>query len=378
MRTRCLLLLTLVLSVACAHPRPPGGTQPLYTQQRIALDGHNPFGVVAADFNGDGRLDLMVSNAASETLSLLQGSNGTFTPAAGWPVGALVSRGMVAADLNGDQHPDLVVANVNTSGVFVFLADGHGGATRKSFYSGLAPFNVALADVNGDGHLDIAVANESNISVLENHGQVAVLFGDGHGDFPRRLDLEGGSYPSDVKIADLNGDGFQDLAVLNWKSQDVSLFLGDGRGVFAPPRSVPYGGVAAYSLVIVDLNRDGRPDIAVADLQGYIWPLYNDGTGGFARQPPLAVGAGARTLVAADLNGDSVIDLVTADTAANTLTLLLGKAAGGFAAPQRIEVGKQPRVVTPVDLNSDGRLDLVVTNGGSDDISVLMNTGAGR
>ncbi|MFQ5667984.1 MAG: FG-GAP repeat domain-containing protein, partial [Candidatus Binatia bacterium] len=270
----------------------------------------------------------------------------------------------------------LVVATVR-SGVVVFLGDGHGGATRKAYFSGIAPFNVAVADLNGDGSLDIVVADESNIAALRGRGTVSVFFGDGHGTFPRRTTLQADSYPADVKVADLNGDKQLDLAVVNWRSENVSLFFGHGDGTFTGARSIAYGGVPAYSLAIADLDHNGTPDLAVGDLQGAVRVLHNDGTGQFTVGEPLNAGAGLRTVITADLNGDGLPDLATANTLANTATVLLALPAGGFAPPYNIAVGKQPRAVAAADLNGDGKLDLVVTNSGSDDLSVLINTGAG-
>jgi len=376
--SRLLLAIAVFSATACTkHPGPSASTPPSFNERRVAVPGRNPFGVAVADFNSDGRPDLIVSFADSEDVVLMLGKgDGSFASGPTWPVSRPVSRGIVAADLNHDGRMDAVLANVDWSSAMVFIGDGRGGSVPSAYAAGLAPFNVAVGDLNKDGALDIVVANESDIPTLVDRGMVTVLLGDGQGKFPRRLDLEGGTYPADAKIADLDGDGWMDIAVVNWKSQDITIFQGRADGTFAPPRSISDGGLgAAYSLAIADFDGDGKPDIAVGDLFGRVRVLYNDGAGGFARIEPLAGGRGLRCVIAADLNGDGRPDLATANTAADTVTILLAKPEGGFAAPLNIPVGHLPRVVTAADLNADGKLDLVVTNSGSNDVSVLINNG---
>jgi hypothetical protein len=381
-RPGVLLLLVAGLS-ACALHKPPAGPQPWFTEERIATGGHNPFGVAVADLNGDGRPDLAVSNAASEYVSVFLGTGpGRFAsppvPAPGPDIGDAVARGIVATDLNKDGHADLVVAQVQTNSVWVLLGDGHGGWKGTQYAAGFAPFNVAVGDINQDGILDIVVADESNAPAFQGKGQVSLLFGDGTGGFTRGTTLLGGSYPADVTLADFNGDGHVDAAVVNWKSADVSLFLGHGDGTFAAPTYTPYSGPPAYSLAVGDLNRDGRPDLVVGDVLGGVHIMSNNGSGKFALAPALAAGQGLRCLILADINGDGLLDIATANTAADTVSVLLARPEGGFAPAYQTPVGRKPRVVAAADVNGDGKLDLVVTNSGSDDVSVLINTGVPR
>lgn len=376
-----LVIVPFALSACARKPGTAPAVQPMFTEHRVHLPGDNPFAVAVADFNSDGRPDLIFTFANSDGVTLLLGDgHGGFVTGPTWPVGKPVSRGIVATDLNHDGRTDAVLANADWNSAFVYLGDGQGGAVAKGYQAGLAPFNVAIGDLDKDGALDIVVANESNIPVLQGKGQVTVLFGDGQGQFPRHLDLEGGSYPTDAKIADLDGDGQMDIAVVNWKSQDITIFQGRPGGTFAPPRSLEYGEIAsAYSIVIADFDADGKPDIAVGNLFGQVRVLYNDGAGAFPRKEMLGAGMGLRCLIAADLNGDGRLDIATANTSANTVSVFLAKPGGGFAEGLQIPVGQKPRVVAAADLNADAKVDLVVTDGGSNEVSVLLNNGlAGR
>lgn len=352
----------------------PVSAQVSFTETRWPSGGRAPFAAVAVDLNGDRRPDLAVTNAGSERLAfLLAADDRSYQLREGPRVGE-VARGLAAADLNADGTADLVIASASTNSVVVFLGDGKGAGSVTSFPAGLAPFQVAVADLNGDGNVDIAVANESNIDALKGKGQLSVLHGDGRGRFSPGPTLTGGTHPADVKVADLDRDGRMDIAAVNWESRDVSLFLGAAGGGFGRARTIPYRGGPAYALALADLDGDRRPDLVVGDATGLVRIFENQGKR-FAAAPPLGAGRGLRSLAVADLDGDGRDDLATANTAEDTVTILLAKPAGGFAPPYQVAVGKRPRTVTATDLNGDGKTDLVVTNGGSDDVSVLINSG---
>jgi hypothetical protein len=376
---RYALTAALCAVAACVHPhpQPPAGPQPWFTKHSFPAGGRTPFGIVVGDFNGDGRPDLAVSLVADPYVSLLLGTpDGAFVQGPHWPADE-ASRGMAVADLNHDGKPDLVVASIQNATAQLFFSDGKGGATRGDLPAGLAPFNVDVGDLDGDGNADVVVANESNIPAFLGKGETTVLWGDGHGGFPRRLVLQAGSHPADAKIGDFDGDGRPDVAVVNWKSLDIALFFNRGGATFSAPTLVPYGSIAAYTLAVADLNGDHRPDLVTADVGGVVRVFYNSGGGQFTAAPVVRAGSGTRCVIAADMNGDGVPDLITADVSSDTVTVFLGKPGGGFAPPHPIRAGRQPRVVAAADLNGDGKLDLAVTNDADDTVLVLINNGIG-
>ena len=355
-----------------------------FAERRWPSGGETPFAVAAADLDRDGRLDLAVTNAGSTTLGLLLATaDGGFRSAPGASVG-LTARGLVAGDLDGDGAADLVVASASTNHVVVVRGDG----TARAYPAGVAPFQVAVADLNGDGHPDVAVADESNADAFAGRGEVSVLFGDGHGALVPSTTLRADTNPSDVAAADLDGDGRLDLAVLNWGSRNVALFRNRGAatpaaqrpassGLFDDARTFPYGGAPAYALAIGDVSGDGRPDLVIGDAQGVVHLLINDGKAQFTAAPSLQAAAGLRSLVLVDLDRDGRLDIATANTGDDSVSIFRQVAGGSWSAAQRVPVGSHPRTVRAADLDADGRMDLVVTNGGSNDVSVLRQTDGG-
>ena len=132
--------------------------------------GTNPWDVVVADFDGDGKLDLAVSNYSTGTVGILHGQgDGTFAPVVQQPAGISQPRRMVAGDFNADGKVDLALAGYDANHLSVLLGNGDGTFSTPQIYStGGNPISVAAGDFNNDGRLDLATANyaNSNLYVL--------------------------------------------------------------------------------------------------------------------------------------------------------------------------------------------------------------------
>jgi hypothetical protein len=223
--------------------------------------------LVVADFNRDGNEDIAVAcHAKPYFASVFFGNgDGTFKPRVDLHPGAAPGA-VTAGDFNGDGVPDLAFANHEDSTFAVFLSNGDG--TFKPpliFKTGESPHSIRAADLNGDGILDIVTINDG--------GKAASVFaGKGDGQFERRLDLPAESLPKSVAIADLNGDGKPDIVITNttypnccsYAGSLVSVFINQGDFHFAP-RHDYYAGGDPFSLLVRDLNGDGKPDIATAN-----------------------------------------------------------------------------------------------------------------
>jgi hypothetical protein len=345
--------------------------------------GDGPHAVVARDLNNDGKLDLAVANTAnSNSISILLGNgSGGFTPAAGSPVAVGPNPYAIAVgDFNGDTQLDLAVANFGSDNVTILLGNGSGGfaqAAGSPLAVGNDPFSIATADLSGDGKLDLAVTNfHSN--------DVTIFLGNGLGGFSQAAGspVAVGTSPGSVAIGDLNGDAKADVAVANSASNNVTILLGNGAGGFSPAGGSPVAvGNIPFSVVAADLNRDGSLDLAVANDAANahsVTILLGNGTGAFTQAVGSPVGAGTNpeSLAVGDLNGDGAPDLAVANAGSGNVTVLLGNGAGRFAQPagSPFSSGSVSRSVAIGDLSGDGRLDLAVANNGSNNVTVLLNT----
>ena len=339
-------------------------------------------GVVLGDFNGDGSLDMAVSNQNASNVSILLGDGrGSFGAKTDFAVGGPPQR-IIAADLNGDGALDLVLPIQAANAVDILWGDGHGGFGKPPMTT-LAvdggPFMAAAADFNADGKPDLA----ATITTAGSR-KVAVLLGEGAGGFaaPRYFGSFGNS-PIALGVADFNGDGRLDIAVGGGANSpadtnNLSIMLGDGKGGFDAPAYYTIG-PAPQSMSIADFNGDGLADIAVSNSlavsgNSTVSVLLGIGNGRFAGPTAFKIGVAGRGTGVADFNGDGKLDLVVANSNSNTVSVLLGDGKGGFGPKTDFAVGANPRKLAVADVNHDGRPDIITPNTGSNDVSVLLNT----
>jgi Pro-kumamolisin, activation domain/FG-GAP-like repeat/Bacterial Ig-like domain (group 3)/FG-GAP repeat len=331
--------------------------------------GTQPGSIALGDFNGDGVLDMAVTNAGSNTLTILLGNgDGTFNAASSSPQTSTDPSFVTVGDFNRDGKADLAVANLGSNNVTILLGNGDGTFTAASSSpeTGYQPQSMAVGDFNCDGILDLAVLNaEMNT--------VTVLLGNGDGTFTASpLSSQTGSQPRSLVTGDFNGDGILDLAVTNSEANTVTILLGNGEGSFAAAPS-PATGTYPVAGAVGDFNLDGKLDLAVADeFSGSVTILLGNGDGTFtaaAASPP--VGSNPVAISVADLNRDGKPDLVVANGTNGTVTILLGNGDGTFGPANSQSAGSNPISIAVGDLNGDGIQDLATANLYGNDVSVL-------
>jgi len=340
--------------------------------------GTGPIGVIAADFNGDGKPDLASANSGDNTVSVLLGNgDGTFTSKSTLATGS-VPFSLTAGDFNGDGKLDLAVANFANgvpSTVSVFLGNGDGTFQAPVTYAaGSGPISVIAGDFNGDTKLDLAVANQNDHSV-------SILLGNGDGTFQTHVDYPAGTTDvAAVAFGDFNRDGKFDLAVTNPSSDTVSVLLGNGDGTFGAPVAYATGSSGDHPIAVsaVDLNGDGKVDLAVTNLNAKtVAILLGNGDGTFQSQVSYATTTGAfigpSAMTTGDFNGDGKVDLAITDRSDNSVSILPGNGDGTFQSPLEFTTGSFAAGVAAGDFNGDGRLDLAVTNFNSNTVSVMLH-----
>ena len=291
--------------------------------------GYGTNSVALADMNGDGKVDLVVANCGSGfncsgfgVIGVLLGNgDGTFRAAMTYGSGDFGARSITIADVNGDGKADLVIANGSVS---VLLGNGDGSFQspvlyRVISYSDAFAWSVAVADVTGDGKPDLVAGGRCG-STLNCGDLVAVLLGNGDGTFQWWSPIAYDSHEalqSSVAVGDVNGDGKPDLVVANLYYDTVGVLLGNGNGTFQPVvtydcrfwAAPPNGG--ASSVVLGDVNGDGKPDLLVESAGVAL--LLNNGDGTF--QPVVTYDASYPGQIAlGDLNQDGKPDVAVVQT----------------------------------------------------------------
>src|SRR5438309_4487479 len=226
----------------------------------------SPFSVGAGDFNNDRKMDLLTtSQPANSAAVFLANGDGTFTPPAGNPIPAGQSPSDRAlGDFNGDGKLDVAVSNPYTNSLTILLGNGDGTFTQAPNPPAAAtyPATVTVGDFNGDGNLDLAVT-------VSHPSGVVVLLGNGDGTFTPApgSPIPVGFFATGIVAADFNNDGKADLAVSDGIGNIVSILLGNGDGTFKAASGSPVPvGHGPFTEVLGDFNSDGELDLAVVNL----------------------------------------------------------------------------------------------------------------
>ena len=280
----------------------------------------NATSVAAADFNQDGRVDLLSAFESSKRLEVRLGSaNADF----GSPTRIIVQgdpKSVAVDKVNNDDFLDLVAATNDPSQIELFTADGIGGYTPiPPLEIDRVPESLATGDFNQDGQLDYVVVASDDVSVYLRN--------------PTKLNptarLAVGTNPISVSPGFLDGDIYLDLIVIDSSSHQATVFLGLGDGTFGDPKHFP-------------------------------------------------VGMEPQACQLRDVTDDHKLDLITVNRGTNDITILPGQGDGTFQTPGiTLPVGTAPTALSIGDLNRDGNQDIAVGNETTRDVSIYLGLGKG-
>lgn len=308
--------------------------------------------LAAGDFNGDAKLDLVVTiNDPQIGLSLLTGNgDGTFNAPVNSPnTTQLDSPAVAAVDVDNDGKLDAVVAHAIgcytapcQTGWTISLLAGNGDGTfqpSREMIVGTGMSRIAVGDFNSDGIKDLGIAGDSS--------RVYILLGIGNGAFGQQtLTLTPDTFgvdATDIDVADFNGDAVQDLVVaIALNGSRTAVLIGNGDGTFRQPLIItePNQRVPQYQTV-ADFNGDGRQDIAIGlgwGTQGLMEILSGNGDGTFQQPalylvPPPQSSISGGVLAAGDFNNDRKADIALQVTGASPSLAALRNTTGAARAP---------------------------------------------
>jgi hypothetical protein len=337
--------------------------------------GTTPRGIATGDLNGDGFIDMVTANAASNTISILLGTgDGTFLNPVSRSSGGLKPVALTLGDFNGDGNLDVAVVNRGSSAVNILHGAGNGTFTAGAILPVAAGANaIEAGNLDSDADLDLAVISADS-------NRVNILLNNGSGVFGTAVQVATrGQVPRDLVIGDFNGDGNADLAIANSGTDNVGFLTGSAAGVFTPVGKIKVGD-RPTSLAIADLNGDGNLDIVASHaVSRFASVLLGTGaSSGSLFERKLRINIGATTAPAAvatgDFNGDGVADLAFARGKASGFTIALGIGNGTFGPATSFALINEPPsktvAIALADFDGDGSLDIATANVGSNDVAV--------
>jgi hypothetical protein len=325
---------------------------------------------VLGDFNRDGNADLMVLDPASHFINLLPGNGNTTFLSPQSVASAGATSGFAAADFTGDTKLDLLT--YDTANAVALQVNGcsvqcttNAFAAAVTQPTGANTTDIKIADINSDGWLDLMTLQGLNSTLQVFYGAAT--------PFTSALSFSLAAVAQNLAVADINADGRLDVVITHPNSTFLSVLLGTGSTLQA---AVTYsaGSLGCKLLSLGDVNGDGHPDALLPCSNG-LQVALNNGTGGFSAPTAYTAGGTLLATATADFNSDAFLDVGAANSSGG-IAVFNGSAGGTLTLQSTLAVGSPLTGLTASDVNLDGRADLVYVSGAAQ-LGVLLNTGTG-
>ena len=337
----------------------------------LTLPG-KPYSLSAGDFNQDGLEDIAVG--LEGTVMILWGSsNGQFSAqnALYIPFNGRADK-MVSADINGDGWMDLVISDGLKAHLKILLNQGWGVFALHDELNSCAARDMAVGYVNNDPYLDIVIASPS--------GGIGVFYGQGNWDIGQSSWFRFVQYPvvpclcQAVELSDVNMDGLLDVLVVGNNNLYVLQNIQTETETEFSLLAVLQTGSDPSDIAIADFNHDNVPDVVVTNkISNSVGVYFGLGSGQYSAPVFYQVGSSPTALAIADFNSDSYLDVVVACEGSNNLYFLIDTGFGNFSISAPVAVGIHPQAVLARDFNTNGRADLVVLNDGDNSLSISLD-----
>lgn len=401
----------LVLALAAFVPRAQADSMTKHPASYKV--GPNPNAIAAGDLNGDGFPDIVTANTgsmndprrerpANDECWVLESQGGADYVALPPLRADFAPYAVVLANMDTLKAPDIIVGSfmaVHHRDISLFRTMGE-QVYEPSYYripdEGLsynrmkdsdneAVFekpgvtSLAVVDANGDGYRDVIAAAWCSDVLVYFPGQAETFFGE-----PKFINAPGG--PRDVKVADLDSDGQNDLAVALYSANDIGLWRGDGKGTFLPVSRFSSRGNLPSKIQIADVNGDGHLDIIVSHCytEDSIVIFYGDSSFMFGTSQEILLGKDRdileheiRDIAVGDFDGDGRPDIAAACYGSGQVSVLINGSSDKtipqtFTRENYTFKGGKPRALCTADFNQDGALDIGVALWNSDSVSLLL------
>ncbi len=250
-----------------------------------------------------------------------------------------------------------------------------GLANVNSNSVGTTPLGMAIGDFNRDGFQDIAIANSGS-------NNVSIRLGDGVGGFTSASNVTAGTSPRNIAVGDMNNDGFQDLLISNYNSNSVSVKFGNGTGAFSGTTNIAVG-VKPTNVVIGDFNNDGVKDFACCNSYDGVGPnngsvsiRLGNGIGGFTNATDVSSVGNPRETIIGDFNEDGNQDIATSSLNNGLVRVRFGNGAGSFSGTTDLSAASSFSLAVG-DFNNDGHQDIAASSVLSNLVTILIGNGTG-